>query len=75
MISRKFGEDFLMRFQLVDKILELVPDQRIVTAKNLTLGEEYLADHFPAFPELYCAGTYWFSHCSTPLLLRTVKLA
>jgi 3-hydroxyacyl-[acyl-carrier-protein] dehydratase len=41
-----------MRFQLVDKILELVPGQRIVTAKNLTLGEEYLADHFPAFPVL-----------------------
>lgn len=41
-----------MRFQLVDKILELTPGTRIVTAKNLTLGEEYLADHFPAFPVL-----------------------
>jgi len=41
-----------MRFHLVDKILELVPGQRIVTAKNLTLGEEYLADHFPSFPVL-----------------------
>lgn len=41
-----------MRFQLVDKILELTPGQRIVTAKNLTLGEEYLADHFPSFPVL-----------------------
>ena len=41
-----------MRFHLVDNILELTPGQRIVTAKNLTLGEEYLADHFPAFPVL-----------------------
>lgn len=41
-----------MRFHLVDKILELTPGQRIVTAKNLTLGEEYLADHFPSFPVL-----------------------
>lgn len=41
-----------MRFQLVDKIIELAPGQRIVTAKNLTLGEEYLADHFPMFPVL-----------------------
>jgi len=41
-----------MRFHLVDNILELTPGQRIVTAKNLTLGEEYLADHFPSFPVL-----------------------
>ncbi len=41
-----------MRFHLVDKILELTPGQRIVTVKNLTLGEEYLADHFPSFPVL-----------------------
>jgi 3-hydroxyacyl-[acyl-carrier-protein] dehydratase len=41
-----------MRFHLVDKILELTPGTRIVTVKNLTLGEEYLADHFPSFPVL-----------------------
>src|SRR5689334_19048047 len=39
-----------MRFNLVDRILEVEPGQRIRTAKNLTLGEEYLADHFPTFP-------------------------
>jgi 3-hydroxyacyl-[acyl-carrier-protein] dehydratase len=39
-----------MRFQLVDKILEVEPGQVIRVAKNLTLGEEYLADHFPTFP-------------------------
>jgi 3-hydroxyacyl-[acyl-carrier-protein] dehydratase len=39
-----------MRFNLVDRIVELVPGQHIRTVKNLTLGEEYLADHFPTFP-------------------------
>jgi 3-hydroxyacyl-[acyl-carrier-protein] dehydratase len=41
-----------MRFHLVDKVLDFLPGQRIVTVKNLTLGEEYLADHFPSFPVL-----------------------
>src|SRR6202047_3704458 len=39
-----------MRFTLVDRILEVEPGRRIRVAKNLTLGEEYLADHFPTFP-------------------------
>src|SRR5439155_24800540 len=39
-----------MRFNLVDRIQEVQPGQRIRAAKNLTLGEEYLADHFPGFP-------------------------
>jgi 3-hydroxyacyl-[acyl-carrier-protein] dehydratase len=39
-----------MRFNLVDRILEVEPGRRILAAKNLTLGEEYLADHFPTFP-------------------------
>ena len=39
-----------MKFVLIDRILELAPPQRIVTCKGLTLAEEYLADHFPAFP-------------------------
>jgi len=41
-----------MRFQLVDRILELEPHKRIVTVKNLSLAEEYLGDHFPSFPVL-----------------------
>ena len=41
-----------MRFYLVDKILELEPPKRIVAVKNLSLAEEYLADHFPAYPVL-----------------------
>src|SRR5262245_46945274 len=39
-----------MRFNLVDRILEVVPGRHIRIVKNLTLGEEYLADHFPTFP-------------------------
>jgi 3-hydroxyacyl-[acyl-carrier-protein] dehydratase len=39
-----------MRFNLVDRILELEPSRRICIVKHLTVGEEYLADHFPTFP-------------------------
>ncbi len=39
-----------MRFVLIDRILELVPGQSLVAVKNLSLAEEYLADHFPGFP-------------------------
>jgi len=39
-----------MRFNLVDRILEVEPGRQIRIVKNLTLGEEYLADHFPTFP-------------------------
>jgi 3-hydroxyacyl-[acyl-carrier-protein] dehydratase len=39
-----------MRFCLVDRILEVEPGKVIRAVKNLTLGEEYLADHFPTFP-------------------------
>ncbi len=39
-----------MRFLLVDKIIEVHPGESIITKKNLTITEEYLADHFPGFP-------------------------
>src|SRR5712692_2425839 len=39
-----------MRFCLVDRILEVQPGKMIRAVKTLTLGEEYLADHFPTFP-------------------------
>jgi len=39
-----------MRFNLVDRILDVQPGKMIRTVKHLTLGEEYLADHFPTFP-------------------------
>src|SRR5438445_6322040 len=39
-----------MRFNLIDRIVDVRPGQQIRMVKNLTLGEEYLADHFPTFP-------------------------
>jgi 3-hydroxyacyl-[acyl-carrier-protein] dehydratase len=39
-----------MRFNLVDQLLDFEPGKRIRLVKNLTLAEEYLADHFPTFP-------------------------
>ena len=41
-----------MKFHLVDRIESIEPGKRIVTIKALSLAEEYLADHFPAFPVL-----------------------
>src|SRR4051794_15062949 len=39
-----------MRFVLIDRILEVKSGQSLIAVKNLSLGEEYLADHFPGFP-------------------------
>jgi 3-hydroxyacyl-[acyl-carrier-protein] dehydratase len=39
-----------MRFNLVDRILDVEGNRVIRAVKRLTLGEEYLADHFPTFP-------------------------
>lgn len=39
-----------MRFQLVDRITAFTPGVKLSAIKRLTLGEEYLADHFPSFP-------------------------
>jgi 3-hydroxyacyl-[acyl-carrier-protein] dehydratase len=39
-----------MQFVLTDRILELQAGKRIRTVKALSLAEEYLADHFPAYP-------------------------
>jgi len=41
-----------MRFTLVDKILQIESGKSITAIKNLSLAEEYLADHFPGFPVL-----------------------
>ena len=41
-----------MRFYLVDRIESIQPGRQIVMSKALSLAEEYLADHFPAFPVL-----------------------
>ena len=39
-----------MRFTLIDHIVELQPGTTITAVKNLSMAEEYLADHFPGFP-------------------------
>jgi len=41
-----------MKFILIDKVLQLDSGRQIKTVKNLSLAEEYLADHFPTFPVL-----------------------
>lgn len=40
-----------MKFVLIDHIVERTPE-RIVAIKQVSLAEEYLADHFPTFPIL-----------------------
>jgi len=37
-------------FLLVDKILELEPDKRIVGLKNVTINEQFFQGHFPGAP-------------------------
>ena len=37
-------------FQMIEKVLELEPDQRAVGIKNVSVNEPYFAGHFPDFP-------------------------
>src|SRR3954465_6410981 len=39
-----------MRFILLDRIVAVHSGKRIEAVKNLSVAEEYLADHFPLFP-------------------------
>ena len=41
-----------MRFILIDKIVSLQEGRCLTAIKSVSLAEEYLADHFPAFPVL-----------------------
>jgi 3-hydroxyacyl-[acyl-carrier-protein] dehydratase len=41
-----------MRFSLLDRITSLEPDTEVTAIKNVSLAEDYLADHFPEFPVL-----------------------
>lgn len=41
-----------MKFILIDKITELDPGKSLTAVKSVSLAEEYLGDHFPAFPVL-----------------------
>ncbi len=37
-------------FILIDRILELVPEKKIVALKNVTINEPYFQGHFPGTP-------------------------
>lgn len=37
-------------FLLVDRVIECVPNERIVAIKNVTMNEPYFVGHFPAMP-------------------------
>jgi 3-hydroxyacyl-[acyl-carrier-protein] dehydratase len=39
-----------MKYNQLDRIIELVPGERLVAERTLRAEEEYLADHFPKFP-------------------------
>ena len=41
-----------MKFILIDQVISLESGRQIKAVKNVSLAEEYLADHFPAFPTL-----------------------
>lgn len=41
-----------MKFVLIDKVVALDSDKEIKAVKSVSLAEEYLGDHFPAFPVL-----------------------
>jgi 3-hydroxyacyl-[acyl-carrier-protein] dehydratase len=75
-----------MRFHLIDRITELQPGKLLRAYKNLALGEEYLADHFPGFPvmpgvmmlQTLVEGASWLIRLSenyshSVIVLREVK--
>ena len=37
-------------FLLVDRVLELVPDDYIIAIKNVSISDPFLAGHFPGYP-------------------------
>lgn len=41
-----------MKFILIDKVISVDPPSRLKAVKSVSLAEEYLGDHFPAFPVL-----------------------
>lgn len=39
-----------MRWMWIDRVVELVPKERMVAIKHISLAEEHLHDHFPSTP-------------------------
>lgn len=71
-----------MRFCQIDRISELVPGERCVAVRNLTLSEDYLKDHFPLFPvmpgvlmleSMFQAGM-WLAYITSGFRYSTVVL-
>ncbi|VTR96618.1 3-hydroxyacyl-ACP dehydratase FabZ family protein [Tuwongella immobilis] len=75
-----------MRFQLIDELSEWTPGKKLTAKKLLTLGEEYLGDHFPGFPvmpgvlmlEALTEASAWLwrlseNYATTVIVLREVK--
>ena len=70
-----------MKFNLLDQIQTLT-DDRIVAVKAVSLGEDYLADHFPTFPvlpgvlmvEAMVQAAAWLIHHRTKFTCSVVVL-
>jgi len=39
-----------MRWMWIDRVIELVPNERLVAIKNISMAEDHLHDHFAATP-------------------------
>jgi 3-hydroxyacyl-[acyl-carrier-protein] dehydratase len=71
-----------MRFNLIDRIQSWETGKSLAASKNLTLGEEYLADHFPTFPvmpgvlmlQAVTEASAWLWRVSTDFKYSTVVL-
>lgn len=71
-----------MQFHLIDRITALEPGKRIEAVKALSMGEEYLRDHFPRFPvmpgvlmlEAMYQASAWLVHVTTDFRCSAVVL-
>lgn len=69
-------------FLLIDKIVDLVPDQYVVAIKNVTMNEGFFQGHFPNNPvmpgvlicEAMAQACAVFARYSEPVLLKEKNL-